>query len=156
MVLGWSLLKVGSPSWCTLLNCNLVLNCVSSSRRFSSQNYKIESVCLIGLACAFIHDFPLNRMAYYLRYVTGMKKVAGGDSLLQLVLTWPSWAYHVVKPYWTQALPCSSLARSLWLKMTSVSLTLTKCAPWALVTIDPYPCSLTSDFERLSFICFAK
>jgi hypothetical protein len=44
-------------------------------------------VCLIGLASASIHDFPLNRMAYYLRYAIGMKKVAGGDSLLQLVLT---------------------------------------------------------------------
>jgi hypothetical protein len=29
-------------------------------------------------------------MAYYSRYVTGMKKVVGGVSLLQLVLTWLS------------------------------------------------------------------
>jgi hypothetical protein len=62
----------------------------------------------------------------------------------------------MVKPYWTQALPCSSLARLLWLKTTGVSLSLTKCAPRALVTIDPYPCSFASDFECLSFICFAE
>jgi hypothetical protein len=94
-------------------------------------------------------------MAYYLRYATGMKKVAGGDSLLQLVLTWPSWAYHMVKPYWTQALPCSSLARLLWLKMTGVSLTLTMCAPWVLVIIDPCPCGFTRAFKCLTFVHFA-
>jgi hypothetical protein len=78
-----------------------------------------------------------------------MKKVVGGVSLLQLVLTWPSWAYHVVKPYWIQALPCSSLVRLLWLKTTGVSLTLTKCAPWVLVIIDPCPCGFARAFKML-------
>jgi hypothetical protein len=76
-----------------------------------------------------------------------MKKVVGGDLLLQLVLTWPSWAYHVVKPYWTQVLPWSSLVPPLWLKMTGVSLTLTKCALWVLVIIDPCPCGFASDVK---------
>jgi hypothetical protein len=40
-----------------------------------------------GLGC-FIHDFLLNRMAYYLRYITEMKQVVCGVSLLQLALTW--------------------------------------------------------------------
>jgi hypothetical protein len=95
-------------------------------------------------------------MAYYSRYVTGMKKVVGGVSLLQLVLTWLSWAYHVVKPYWTQALPCLSLARLLWLRMTGVSLTLTKCAPRVLVIIDPCPCGFVRALKHLSFIHFAE
>jgi hypothetical protein len=34
-----------------------------------------------------IQDFPLNRMAYCSRYISRMKKVVGGVSLLQLVLT---------------------------------------------------------------------
>jgi hypothetical protein len=79
-----------------------------------------------------------------------------GVSLLQLVLTWPSWAYHDVKSQWTQVLRCSSLVCSLWLKMTGVSLTLTRCTPWVLVIIDPCPCGLASDFEHLSFIYFAE
>jgi hypothetical protein len=95
-------------------------------------------------------------MAYYLTYVTGTKKVVYGVSLLQLVLTWPSWAYHMVKPYWTQALPCSSLVHSLWLKTTGVSLTLIKCTPWVLVIVDPCPCGFACDFECLSFICLAE
>jgi hypothetical protein len=94
--------------------------------------------------------------AYYSRYITGMKKVVYGVSLLQLVLTWPSWAYHNVKSQWTQVLPCLSLARSLWLKTTGVSLTLTKCAPWVLVIIDPHPCGFAGAFECLSFIHFAQ
>jgi hypothetical protein len=95
-------------------------------------------------------------MVYYSRYVTGIKKVVNGVSLLQLVLTWPLWAYHVVKPYQAQVLPSSSLAHLLWLKTTGVSLTLTKCTPWVLVIIDPCPCDFVSDFECLSFICFAE
>jgi hypothetical protein len=95
-------------------------------------------------------------MAYYSRYVTGMKKVVGGVSLLQLVLTWLSWAYHVVKPYWTQALPCLSLAHLLWLKMTGVPLTLTKCALWVLVIIDPCPCGFARAFKCLSLIHFTE
>jgi hypothetical protein len=90
------------------------------------------------------------------RYVTGMKKVVGGISLLQLVLTWLSWAYHDVKFHWTQVLPCLSLARSLWLKTTGVSLTLTKCTLRVLVIIDPHPCGFARAFECLSFICFAQ
>jgi hypothetical protein len=62
----------------------------------------------------------------------------------------------VVKPFWTQALPYSSLVHSLWLKMTGVSLTLPKCTPWALVIIDPCPCGFVSDFGRLSVIRFAE
>jgi hypothetical protein len=62
----------------------------------------------------------------------------------------------VVKPYWIQVLPCSSLAHSLWLKTTSVSLTPTKCTPRVLVIIDPCPCGFARAFERLSFIHFAK
>jgi hypothetical protein len=91
-------------------------------------------------------------MVYYSRYITGMKKVVGGVSLLQLVLSWQSWAYHDVKSQWTQVLPCSSLARSLWLKMIGVSLTLTKCTPWVLVIINPCPFGFTSDFKCLTFI----
>jgi hypothetical protein len=71
-------------------------------------------------------------MVYYSRYITGMKKVVCGVSLLPLALTWPKCAYRNVKPSWTQAIPCSSLVRSLWLKMTGVSITLTKCTPWCL------------------------
>jgi hypothetical protein len=55
--LGWSLLKVGLPDWWSLLNCNISLNCAGSPRRFSSQNYKIESACLIGLAKGS-HSWP--------------------------------------------------------------------------------------------------
>jgi hypothetical protein len=95
-------------------------------------------------------------MAYYSRYVSGMKKVVYGVSLLQLVLTKPSWAYHDVKSQWTQVLSCSSLTCSLWLKMTGVPLTPTKCTPRVLVIIDPYPCGFASDFECLSFIYFAE
>jgi hypothetical protein len=50
MILGWSFFKVGLPNWYALLNYNLALNCVGSPRHFSSQNCKIESVYLIGLA----------------------------------------------------------------------------------------------------------
>jgi hypothetical protein len=95
-------------------------------------------------------------MTYYSRYVIGRKRVVYGVSLLQLVLTWPSWAYHVVKPYCTQSLPCSSLVRLLLLKTASVSLTLPKCTPWILVIIDHCPCGFTRAFERLSFIYFAE
>jgi hypothetical protein len=62
----------------------------------------------------------------------------------------------VIKPYWTQALPCSSLARLLWLRMTGVSLTLTKCAPQVLVIIDPCPCGFVRALKHLSFIHFAE
>jgi hypothetical protein len=34
-----------------------------------------------------IYDFLLNRVAYYSRYVTRMKKVVCGVSLLQLAIT---------------------------------------------------------------------
>jgi hypothetical protein len=95
-------------------------------------------------------------MVYYLRYVTGIKKVVGGVSLLQLVLTWQSWAYHNVKSQWTQVLSCSSLAHSLWLKTTVVFLILTKCTPWLLIIIDPCPCGFARAFKCLSFICFAE
>jgi hypothetical protein len=95
-------------------------------------------------------------MAYYSRYITGMKKVLYGVSLLQLVLIWPQWAYHVVKPYCTQSWPCLSLVH-LWLhKTTGVSFTLPKCTPWTLVIIDHCPCGFTRAFEHLSFICFAE
>jgi hypothetical protein len=43
-------LKVGLAGWCALLNYNLALNYAGLPRRFSSQNCKIESACLIGLA----------------------------------------------------------------------------------------------------------
>jgi hypothetical protein len=46
-------LKVGVSGWSTLLNCNLVLNCAGSSKRFSSQYCKIEIVCLIELVMVF-------------------------------------------------------------------------------------------------------
>jgi hypothetical protein len=55
--LGEAYLEVGLPGWCALLNCNLVLNCADLSRRFSSQNCKIESVCLVVLAKGF-HLWP--------------------------------------------------------------------------------------------------
>jgi hypothetical protein len=71
-------------------------------------------------------------MAYYSRYVTRMKKVVYGVLLLQLALTWPSWAYRVVKHSLTEVLPCSSLVRSLWLKTTVVSITPTKHTTWCL------------------------
>jgi hypothetical protein len=45
--LGEAYLKVSLPGWWALLNCNLALNCASSSRRFSSQVCKIESACLL-------------------------------------------------------------------------------------------------------------
>jgi hypothetical protein len=48
--LGEAYLKVNSPGWWALLNCSLTLNCADLLRRFSSQNCKIESMCLIGLA----------------------------------------------------------------------------------------------------------
>jgi hypothetical protein len=50
-------LKVGLSGWWALLNCNLALNCADSSRRFSSQNCKIESAFLIRLAKGF-HSWP--------------------------------------------------------------------------------------------------
>jgi hypothetical protein len=71
-----------------------------------------------------------------------MKKVLYGVSLLQLVLTWPTWVYHDVKFQWTQVLPYSFLAHSLWLKTTGVPLTPTKCIPRVL--------------EHLSFIWFVE
>jgi hypothetical protein len=51
--LGEAYLKVGLPCWWALLNRNLALNCAGSSKRFSSQVCKIESVCLIRLARVF-------------------------------------------------------------------------------------------------------
>jgi hypothetical protein len=51
--LGEAYLKVSLPGWWVLLNCNLDLNCASSSRHFSSQNCKIESVWRIKLAKVF-------------------------------------------------------------------------------------------------------
>jgi hypothetical protein len=87
-------------------------------------------------------------MAYYTRYVTGMKKVVCGVSLLQLV-----WLGK--KPCGTPLL-CASLACLLWLNTTSVSLNLTKRTPWVLVIIDPWPYGFASDFQHLSFICFAE
>jgi hypothetical protein len=57
VLVGWSLLKVGLPSWWALLNWNLALNCAGSPKHFSSQNCKIESVCLIGLAKGS-HSWP--------------------------------------------------------------------------------------------------
>jgi hypothetical protein len=137
------------PGWCALLNCNLALNCAEAFLKPKLQNRKC-------VPYGSIHDLLLNRMAYYSRYATGIKKVVSEVSLLQLVLTWPSWAYHGVKPYWTQVLPCSSLAHSLWLRTTGVSLTLTMCISWVLFTIDPCPCGFISDFKCLSFICFAE
>jgi hypothetical protein len=55
--LGEACLKVSLPDWWALLNYSLALNCVSSSRRFSSQYCKIESACHIGLARVF-HSWP--------------------------------------------------------------------------------------------------
>jgi hypothetical protein len=46
VLLGWSLSKVSLTSWWAPLNCNVALNCAGSSRRFSSQYCKIESVYL--------------------------------------------------------------------------------------------------------------
>jgi hypothetical protein len=44
--LGEAYLKVSLPGWWALLNYNLTLNCAGSSRCFSSQVCKIESMCL--------------------------------------------------------------------------------------------------------------
>jgi hypothetical protein len=63
--LGEAYLEVSLPGWCALLNCNLVLNCAGLPRRFSSQNCKIESVCLIGLAKRF-HLWPSEQDAILL------------------------------------------------------------------------------------------
>jgi hypothetical protein len=54
---------------------------------FTSQNYKIGSTFLIGITRGPISNLLLNRMAYYLRYVTRKRKVVRGVSMLQLVLT---------------------------------------------------------------------
>jgi hypothetical protein len=58
--LGKAYLKVGLLCWWALLNCNHALNYVGSSRRFSSQDCKIKSACLIGLGRVF-HKWPSSK-----------------------------------------------------------------------------------------------
>jgi hypothetical protein len=119
-------LGVGYHRW-ALLNWNIVLNCSGSSRRFSSQYCKIESMCLLDLQKCSIHDFLLNRMAYYSRYVTRMKKVVCGVSKclnpfkIKLIWKWNlfpgfliqspegfgSWDKQKSCPLWCNLSPCN-------------------------------------------------
>jgi hypothetical protein len=87
--LGEAYLKVGSSGWWALLNSNLVLNCASSSRCFSCQYCKIESMCLIGLGKVFDSWLSSEQDGVLLKIRNRMKKVVCGVSLLQPVVSWP-------------------------------------------------------------------
>jgi hypothetical protein len=142
-------LKVGLPSWWALLNCNLALNCVGSSRRFSSQFCKMESACIVRLARVF-HSWLSSEQGGVLLEICNKKwKDVCGISLLQLVFPWPWQAYCNVKPSWTQVLPYSSLVHLLWLMTTGVSTTLTKCTPCCLC----YHRSLSLWFHKILWMC---
>jgi hypothetical protein len=104
----------------------------------------------------FIHDFLLNWMMYYLRYVTGMKKVVYEVSSLHLVFDLVVISLPQCQTFVDTNITMSSLVRLLWFKMTGVSNTLTKRTPCVLVIINPCPCGFTSDYVHPSFILVAK
>jgi hypothetical protein len=70
-------------------NCNLILNCADSARRFSSQDCKMGNTLFIGIGPRIRLWHSSQQMAYYSRYATERKDVVLGVSLLRLVASKP-------------------------------------------------------------------